>query len=149
MDFEPPFQETYKTLLKKAAKSDNIDQLSSVEECELPLVNLSGLSSGHQLERKRCIDEITNAASNFGFFQVVNHGIPKEVLKSISYVQKKLFQQPFQEKIRDNFVNLSANSYHWGNSKATCLKQVSWSEAFHISVADFPTIMSNEYKNLR
>ncbi|KAF3453522.1 hypothetical protein FNV43_RR03962 [Rhamnella rubrinervis] len=147
MDFEPPFQVSYKTLLKKATKSDN--EIFLVEEyCELPLINLSRLSSGQQLERERCMNEIADAASRLGFFQIINHGIPKEVLRSISYEQKNVFHQPFQKKVKDNFLNLSANSYRWGNPKATCLRQFSWSEAFHISITEIPR-MTTEYKSLR
>ncbi|KAH7546644.1 hypothetical protein FEM48_Zijuj01G0223300 [Ziziphus jujuba var. spinosa] len=137
MDCEPPFEEAYKTLLKNPYGDSEVDY--SVEECELPLINLSRLSCG-QRERDKCINEMVNAARNLGFFQVVSHGISKEILKNMIYEQKNLFHQPFQKKVKDGFLNLSTNSYRWGNLKATRLSQFSWSEAFHIAITDIPGI---------
>ena len=151
MDFEPPFEETYKTLLQNSLTTmevKDIDKLDIIEDCNLPLVNLIHLRSNDQLERESCIQEIVDASRNWGFFQVVNHGISVQVLEGLKIEQKKVFQQPFEKKIQNNFLNLSSNSYRWGNPKATCLNQLSWSEAFHVSIADLPTKMT-EFNNLR
>lgn len=104
---------------------------------------LAGRLSCGQRERDKCINEIINAATNLGFFQVTNHGISKEVLKNMIYEQKNAFHQPFWKKVKDSFLNLSTNSYRWGNSKATRLSQFSWSEAFHIAITDIPGIKNN------
>lgn len=120
---------------------------SAVEEFELPLINLSHLLSPHEMERDKCVTEIVCAARDWGFFQVVNHGISEEVFNNMNYEQKKVFHQPFEKKVQKNFQNLSPDSYRWGNPKATCLKQLSWSEAFHISMADLSGM--NECKILR
>ncbi|POO00447.1 Oxoglutarate/iron-dependent dioxygenase [Trema orientale] len=151
MDFDPPFQETYKALLPNSISSTttNDNKLFVVEEYELPLIDLSHLMSPHQKEKEMCIQNIVDAASNWGFFEVENHGIPEEVLKSMSYEQKKVFHQPFQDKSQTNVLNSSPNCYRWGNPKATCLNQLSWSEAFHISVTDILGMTNNEYKSLR
>lgn len=149
MESEPPFQETYKTLLENSQlnNNDHDDELSIIEDCDLPLINLNRLSSNDPLEREKCMHEITHAASVWGFFQVINHGISEQVIKNLEYEQKKVFHQPFQKKIQSNFLSGTPNSYRWGNPKATCLKQLSWSEAFHISLTDVATM--NQCKNLR
>ncbi|EXC05108.1 Gibberellin 2-beta-dioxygenase 8 [Morus notabilis] len=144
MDFDPPFQQTYKTLLPELGKGD---KAFAVEEYELPSINLSHLLSPNQNEREKCIDEIVRAASTWGFFQVVNHGISDEVLKNMNYEEKKVFHQPFEKKVQKNFLGLSPDSYRWGNPKATSLKQLSWSEAFHICMEDLSGM--NESKTLR
>ncbi|EXC05109.1 hypothetical protein L484_011898 [Morus notabilis] len=152
MDSEPPFEEAYNTLVLQSSLNTMKDDHKLdiyVGDCNLPLINLSHLSSHDQLERERCINEIAQAASNWGFFQVVNHGISVEVLESLEYEQKNLFNQPFEKKIQSNFLNLPSNSYRWGNPKATCLKQLSWSEAVHISITDASAMSgSTECNNL-
>ncbi|XP_062077801.1 gibberellin 2-beta-dioxygenase 8-like isoform X2 [Humulus lupulus] len=99
--------------------------------------------------KESCIREIVDAASNWGFFEVVNHGIPEQVLKCMKHEQKKVFHQPFLEKSQKNVLNLSPNSYRWGNPKATCLNQLSWSEAIHISLTDISKMNNTKYNNLR
>lgn len=149
-DSEPPFQEAYKILLQNSINiinNDHDEHLSTIEDCDLPLINLSHLSSDDHLEREKCMQEITYAAGTWGFLQVVDHGIPSELLESLEYEQKKLFHQPFQMKILSNSLSLSPNNYRWGNPKATCLKQLLWSEAFHVSVTDIPRM--NGGRNLR
>ncbi|ONI13127.1 hypothetical protein PRUPE_4G204600 [Prunus persica] len=145
MDFEPPFQGTCKTLLQNPTHYH--DKLSDVDECELPVIDLNNLNFGHT-EREKIVSEVAQAASQWGFFQVVNHGVSQEVVNNMQYEQKRLFRQPFPKKVENNLLNLSANSYRWGNPEATCLKQFSWSEAFHISTTEIPT-MRTEHKSLR
>ncbi|XP_059441141.1 gibberellin 2-beta-dioxygenase 8-like isoform X1 [Corylus avellana] len=133
MDQEPPLQQTYKTLLHNSSLGEpKKENIFMAEECDLPLIDLSQLNA----QRDKCIKLIAQAAREWGFFQVLNHGISQEVLKILKDEQMKVFHLPFQKKIEDNFLNLSANSYRWGNSKATSLKQVLWSEALHLSLAD-------------
>ncbi|CAK7338368.1 unnamed protein product [Dovyalis caffra] len=149
MDIDPPLQETYKALFKDArvkAKDDQKNLLNMVEECELPLIDISRLTFGH-LEREKCIKETAEAATQWGFFQVLNHGVPREVLESLKFEQMKVFHEPFNKKADEKFLNVLANSYRWGNPEATCLSQFCWSEAFHISLTDVSKM--REYKNLR
>ncbi|KAK9268879.1 hypothetical protein L1049_000644 [Liquidambar formosana] len=141
MASDPPYLDTYKTLFQgntpggsKAAKAKD-NKLFMVEECDLPLIDLSRLNLD-RAERDKCKRKITDASSNWGFFQVINHGVPRQLLKSMQYEQMKVFHQPFYKKSEENFLNLPANSYRWGNPAATCLRQFSWSEAFHIPLTD-------------
>ena len=150
MDFDPPLHETYKTLSSLGtAVGTKDDPFVIVEECELPLIDLRHLiSPDHPTERDKCVREIVHAATNWGFFQVINHGISDEVLKNMNYEETKVFHQPFNKKVQKNLLGLSPNSYRWGNPKATTLNQLSWSEAFHISMADISG-MNEQCKSLR
>ncbi|KAJ0044844.1 hypothetical protein Pint_04248 [Pistacia integerrima] len=145
---EPPFQETYPTLFENFSEKAGDESwfgMDDVEYCELPQIDLSRLhfwnlendeDGSHSEDFDKCRKEMAEAASEWGFFQVVNHGIPQKVIKNMKYEQKKLFHQPFCKKAEESFMNLSANSYRWGNPTATCLRQFSWSEAFHIPHTD-------------
>ncbi|KAK1582769.1 hypothetical protein Q3G72_018084 [Acer saccharum] len=148
---EPPFQETYgvlfqdsTTLQKAKDHNQNHSMVDNNKECKLPLIHLDRLNFRYLdndhlnnfQELDNCIEEMAEAASEWGFFQVVNHGTPRKVLDSMRYEEMKMFNQPFHKKSEENFMNLSAESYHWGNPIATCLRQLSWSKAFHIPLTD-------------
>ncbi|KAF8016359.1 hypothetical protein BT93_H1768 [Corymbia citriodora subsp. variegata] len=156
MDFEPPFQENYKTLLQNG--SDELGDRNGgrqpppqlIEHCELPLIDLSHLQTrGSSVGRADCKGDIVEAARKWGFFQVVNHEVPTEILESVKHEQKKLFRLPFQKKAELCFLNLSSSSsptksYRWGNPQATCLKQLPWSEAFHLPLASISRMKGND-----
>lgn len=146
MDINPPFQETYKNLFKDSPVNSKDNKLFLVEGCKLPLIDLNRLTFG-DVERHKCIKEMAEAACQWGFFQVINHGVSRGVLESMQHEQMKVFHEPFNKKVEDNFLNLSANSYRWGNPKATCLSQFSWSEAFHIPLTDISRM--SQHSSLR
>lgn len=138
MDVDPPFQLTYKTLLEKTTEgaTDHKDVVDIIEECELPLIDLGRLNLKN-LEKEKCKSEIARASREWGFFQVVNHGISREILDKMRSEQVKVFKQPFNEKSKEEkFLNFSRGTYRWGTPTATCLKQLSWSKAFHIPMSE-------------
>ncbi|OMO64911.1 Oxoglutarate/iron-dependent dioxygenase [Corchorus olitorius] len=138
MDSDPPFHETYKTLFANSMDEESRLKITlnndMVEERELPLIDLSPLflDDGEELRKEGCKEEIARAAHEWGFFQVVNHGISREILDKTREEQVKVFKQPFHNK----FSSFSAGSYRWGTPSATSIRQLSWSEAFHIPMAD-------------
>ncbi|KAE9586294.1 putative gibberellin 2-beta-dioxygenase [Lupinus albus] len=148
MDCEPPLLESYKTLLQSSlgvrVDTDDVryDDKSYmvVESYELPLIDLNP----SHLKREELVKEITEASRDWGFFQVVNHGIPEEVLQNLKFEQKKVFQRPFSNKSQENFLNLPVTCYRWGNPFAKNLRQTTWSEALHIFVHDIGKVDHEE-----
>ncbi|KAK1391804.1 Gibberellin 2-beta-dioxygenase 8 [Heracleum sosnowskyi] len=143
MEWEPPLVQVFQNLPETKIETDEepID-VSRLKCYELPLVDLGRLNSGHAMNRKECEKEIIEAAKEWGFFQVVNHGICKEILVKLQEEQLKLFRQPFHKKANQNPSNSPTGFYRWGNLAATSRAHFSWSEAFHIpvsSVSDFRT----------
>ncbi|KAJ4764906.1 flavonol synthase 3 [Rhynchospora pubera] len=59
---------------------------------ELPVIDLANP------DQDQVIREIVEASSEWGIFQVVNHGIPEEVVKEIQRVGKHFFELPQEEK---------------------------------------------------
>lgn len=131
---DPPFEMTYKKLLDSVMDSVQ-KNLSVVEECELPLIDLKQLGLG-EVERQACKKLIVEASQEWGFFQVINHGVSPEVVGSLREEQMKLFKKPFEEKKAYKDLNFSAGSYRWGTPSPTSLHQLSWSEAFHVQLSD-------------
>lgn len=142
---DPPFHEAYKALLGETAAMAKGSDMVTVEEWELPVVDLSRLKAA---EAEECKSDIIKASKEWGFFQVVNHGISNQLLGKMRAKQIELFKQPFERKSKeDKFLNFSAGSYRWGTPSATSLTQLSWSEAFHVSLSDI--LGSNGSDDLR
>ncbi|KAK6931854.1 Non-hem dioxygenase N-terminal domain [Dillenia turbinata] len=114
----------YRELLKLHSAVQNEHQYGALmEECELPLIDLSCLISAgckdgnNEKESVACIEAIFQASSEWGFFQVVNHGISPKLLKGMRAEQINLFETSLEKK-----------------STSTNPNQFSWSEAFHVPV---------------
>ncbi|CAI0405148.1 unnamed protein product [Linum tenue] len=70
-----------------------------MEECQLPLIDLRGLGSRDERERAACAAAICRASSEWGFFQVVNHGINPGLVRKMRSEQSRLFRLPFDDKV--------------------------------------------------
>jgi len=140
MDPNPPLEETYRALFNKSSSAKSAHEFKirweedddvSMEEVDLPLIELG------MKDREKCKREIGEAAKEWGFFRVVNHGVSPGILEAMREEQVRLFREPFVKKQNDAFLNMSPGSYRWGSPTATCLWQLSWSEAFHVPLGDF------------
>lgn len=134
MDSNPPLLHHYGALLHHTTPLPSLESSQCchglvMEECQLPLIDLNGLNSHYERERVECAMAISKASTEWGFFQVVNHGIRPQLLKDMRREQTKLFQTPFELKASCRLLN---DSYRWGTPTATRPNQFSWSEAFHI-----------------
>ncbi|XP_031129064.1 gibberellin 2-beta-dioxygenase 8-like [Ipomoea triloba] len=137
---DPPFEEAYKKLFDEfnyaPRLSSEVDEVIAVDERELPLIDLEELSRG-EMAREECKNKIARASQEWGFFQVVNHGIPREILETMRKEEVKLFKRPFKEKaMADKEFNFSEGSYRWGSPSASRVRELSWSEAFHVQLSD-------------
>lgn len=130
MDSNPPFLATYKALFNSLPHPSDIDQTIATEEYELPVIDLNCLNGEPQEEQ--CKKDIMVAASEWGFFQVVNHGVSDIILDRLRKVQFDVFRQPFEKKASQKLLDFSPENYRWGTLKPTSLEQLSWSEAYHI-----------------
>ncbi|XP_002526463.2 flavanone 3-dioxygenase 3 [Ricinus communis] len=63
----------------------------------LPIVDLSSIY--HSSLRSHVINEIQSACKKFGFFQVINHGIPLPAMKDALDAAVGFFDLPLQEKM--------------------------------------------------
>ncbi|KAJ1702041.1 hypothetical protein LUZ63_001820 [Rhynchospora breviuscula] len=127
---EPPLVTSYQALLQNNDFHSHLKTESIVvQEIDLPVINLYNIQSENREKRRLCAEEIVKAASEWGFFQVLNHGISLQLLEEIKREQVKLFRLPFEKKVSSGILN---DSYRWGNPTAVSVDQFSWSEAFHV-----------------
>lgn len=63
----------------------------------LPVVDLGGLLSG-AVEREAAVRALSDACKEWGFFQVVNHGVSPELMRGAREVWREFFYLPLEEK---------------------------------------------------
>ncbi|KAK6928949.1 Isopenicillin N synthase-like, Fe(2+) 2OG dioxygenase domain [Dillenia turbinata] len=78
----------------------------------IPLIDLSALiNSSDGLSNSKAIaglvEQVGDACEKWGFFQIINHGVPFESRKKIEEAQREFFSLPLQEKlkVRRDMVN--------------------------------------------
>ena len=75
-------------------QQERINKLESRPH-DAPPIDLSKLKGP---EHNKVVDEIVGAAETLGFFQVVNHGVPLELLESLKGAAHIFFSLPPEEK---------------------------------------------------
>ncbi|CAH1429063.1 unnamed protein product [Lactuca virosa] len=73
----------------------------SSDNLNIPLINLhlSGpVNRDHPTIQKATMDEISVACREWGFFQVVNHGISPELVDGVREIWREFFHQPMEMK---------------------------------------------------
>ncbi|KAL9241334.1 hypothetical protein vseg_015457 [Gypsophila vaccaria] len=60
-------------------------------------------------DRANIVRQIVDAAQNFGFFQVINHGVPRKLMEETRSVLKEFFKLPAEEKAEFCSTDLHKN----------------------------------------
>ncbi|KAL2230058.1 UNVERIFIED_CONTAM: 1-aminocyclopropane-1-carboxylate oxidase 11 [Sesamum indicum] len=71
-------------------------------QVQVPVIDLSGILDADR--RKQIVEQVRMASETWGFFQVVNHGIPPTVLDGMIDGIMKFNEMDVEEKRRDNTV---------------------------------------------
>ncbi|KAH9307633.1 hypothetical protein KI387_035544, partial [Taxus chinensis] len=75
--------------------------LKNSPSARVPLIDLSNLGEDVPAHlRAKTVAEIGNAAEEWGLFQVVNHGVPEQLIRRLQEVGKEFFELPQEEKER-------------------------------------------------
>ena len=107
---------------------------STIEVEEIPVIDLPVSNAG---DTKQLASEIGNACKNWGFFQVVNHGVPLELRRRVEKMAKTFFDLPIEEKRKTKRDELNFTGYH--DMEHT--KNVrDWKEVFDMLIQD-PTLL--------
>ncbi|PIA45338.1 hypothetical protein AQUCO_01700701v1 [Aquilegia coerulea] len=68
---------------------------SNANGFKIPVIDLEGVGGDR---RKLIVEEIWKASETWGFFQIVNHGVPDSVLDEMIEDSRKFHEQPTKEK---------------------------------------------------
>uniref|UniRef100_A0A0D6QX89 Fe2OG dioxygenase domain-containing protein n=1 Tax=Araucaria cunninghamii TaxID=56994 RepID=A0A0D6QX89_ARACU len=63
----------------------------------IPVIDLQGL---HGPNRPHTVKAISNACQEWGFFQVINHGVPERVIERMAEAHHRFFELPEEEKAK-------------------------------------------------
>ncbi|KAL3620961.1 hypothetical protein CASFOL_035873 [Castilleja foliolosa] len=107
----PPPRPTI-TTVKKLSESPNLnsipsnyayytnptDTIASNSDGLIPTIDLSLLTSNNPDQRSKAIHDLDKACQDWGFFMVVNHGIPESLMRGMIEVTNDFFNLPEEEK---------------------------------------------------
>ncbi|XP_065851823.1 jasmonate-induced oxygenase 2-like [Euphorbia lathyris] len=68
------------------------------KKMNIPVINLENAFSEDEGVREETLQSISKASREWGFFQIVNHGVRPELLKSIRQVWRDFFNLPLESK---------------------------------------------------
>lgn len=78
----------------------------SPADVALPIIDLSGyLAPKSQEDKQRVIDQVRDAARQYGFFQVKGHGIPLSLQRDLLRCMDNVFSLPMEEKLGLSFLD--------------------------------------------
>lgn len=99
-------------------KQPNSNLLGSVSSLQIPVIDLRGYDDDNGgVRRREIVDELRSAAEKWGFFQMVNHGIPKAALEGVLQGVRRFHELPNEEKSKwygrkpTKAVNFFSNGY--------------------------------------
>nr|AHW42458.1 GA2ox8 [Pinus tabuliformis] len=110
--------------------------LIASSEFSIPVIDMKKLIilQGQEDQRKQEMERLSDACQEWGFFQIVNHGIPHSLIDEIKAVAKDFFNLPLEEKQKSApqggdpqgygqmFVTAEDQTLDWGDLLALSLK---------------------------
>ncbi len=64
----------------------------------VPVIDIAPFASGTETEKKRVAQHVAEACSTIGFFSIVGHGVPIEIVENLREAAHQFFEQPEQLK---------------------------------------------------
>ncbi|KAF4358128.1 hypothetical protein F8388_009411 [Cannabis sativa] len=79
---------------------NNSPTKSTVNDFKVPVIDLGAIFGGGGRPRAELVNQIRVAAETWGFFQMVNHGVPKKVMDDLMMSTRKFHEQNKEEKMK-------------------------------------------------
>ena len=119
---------------------DSLDKTSATTgdiQFSIPVIDLEGIDKD-VIKRKEIVERVGEASETWGFFQVVNHGIPVSVLEEIKEGARRFYEQDTEIKkelytrdlMRPMVYNSNFDLYRGGATN--------WRDTFHCTMAPNP-----------
>ncbi|XP_010419826.1 PREDICTED: feruloyl CoA ortho-hydroxylase 1-like [Camelina sativa] len=102
---------------------------------EIRVIDLSRLDDPEDVQN--VISEIGDACEKWGFFQVINHGVPCDTRHRVEKTARMFFNLPMEEKLKVKRDEVNQVGYHDGEHT---INIKDWKEVFDINIKD-PTVI--------
>nr|ACJ84896.1 unknown [Medicago truncatula] len=107
-----------------------------------PIINLENLNGD---ERKATMEKIKDACENWGFFELVNHGIPHDLMDTVERLTKEHYRKCMEQRFKELVSSKGLEAVQ------TEVKDMDWESAFHLrhlpesNISEIPDL-SDEYR---
>ncbi|CAI8605451.1 unnamed protein product [Vicia faba] len=103
-------------------------------EPEIPTIDLSAIHES----RATVVDQIRSAASTVGFFQVINHGVSPDLLRSVVGAMKAFHEQPAEVRAQVYRREAATGVSYISNVDLFTSKAASWRDTLQIRTGPIP-----------
>ncbi|XP_062109291.1 1-aminocyclopropane-1-carboxylate oxidase homolog 1-like isoform X1 [Humulus lupulus] len=116
---------------------EDSSQVSSTT-ASVPVIDLQGVVNGDKAKREEIIKRVGEASESWGFFQIINHGIPDRVLEEIKDGVRGFYEQDVEVKKEYYTRDISKPFVYNSNFDLYVSPCVNWRDSFMSSVAPDP-----------
>ncbi|TMX04727.1 hypothetical protein EJD97_005139 [Solanum chilense] len=104
-----------------------------------PVIDLEGINED-PIKHKEIVEKVRNASETWGFFQVVNHGIPKSVLEGMLQGTREFFEQDIEVKKQYYTRDMTKKVVHNSNFDlySPSVPAANWRDSVLFSMAPNP-----------
>uniref|UniRef100_A0A0C9RSZ4 TSA: Wollemia nobilis Ref_Wollemi_Transcript_14309_1211 transcribed RNA sequence n=1 Tax=Wollemia nobilis TaxID=56998 RepID=A0A0C9RSZ4_9CONI len=99
----------------------------------VPVIDIQGLYGPN---RAHIVDAINKASQEWGFFQVINHSVPKRVIERMVEAHHRFFDLPEEEKIKYRAEDLPKPATYGTSFSVKCEKIREWRDFLSVAVKD-------------
>ncbi|CAN1796082.1 1-aminocyclopropane-1-carboxylate oxidase homolog 1 [Linum perenne] len=93
----------------------------------LPTIDLAAVHD--PVKRKQIVEEIRDASESWGFFQIVNHGVPEKIQEEMMARSHDFFEQDVEEKKKFMGTDLTKKVVYSSNFDLYTSLSASWKDA--------------------
>jgi hypothetical protein len=102
---------------------------------QVPLIDLQGFET---CRRAEIVDEIRKASGTWGFFQMVNHGIPVSVIDNMLEAVRQFHEQPKEVKMEWYSRDYKQRVRYYCNGDLFVSKAANWRDSIAFDFQDGP-----------
>ncbi|PRQ25898.1 putative deacetoxyvindoline 4-hydroxylase [Rosa chinensis] len=122
-------------LLNSAFPEDD-EQHHKIRNLQVPVIDLSGFDNSER--RKEIVNDINKAAESWGFFQLVNHGIPLNVMEGIQKSIRGFHELPQEEKVKWYSRDFTQKVNFFSNGDLKVSTPADWRDTLSCKVLEDP-----------
>lgn len=103
----------------------------------IPIIDLKGIH-GDSVQRADVVDKVRNACEKWGFFQIINHGIPAHVLDEMIHGIRSFHEQDANERKEFYSRDLSRKVLYFSNYTLFRDPTTNWRDTLAFFMAPHP-----------